>query len=139
MLKEFDPRKEFKEFTQWWFDMASNISKVSDALNERLNTTDQHILEEQMVKAEQVFDIATGLYAYAEAYLDYAEFCQIGKVEKDPKMSGVKLNADEKKYWVANAVKNERLFRNLMEGIIKKIDNRIKACQTILSSMRAGR
>jgi hypothetical protein len=129
MLKSFDPRTEWKDFIDWWVSQAGNISKITTALEDKLCTSDITTLQQQLKDAEEIFDIATSLLAYAEAFLDYAEFMQIGRAPRD-------TTAEEKKYWTANAVKNERLFRNLLEGVVKKIETRITVCQTLLKVQR---
>lgn len=135
MLKEFDPTIKWKNFIEWWVSVSPKIAKITITLEDKLCTSDIVKLQEQMTGAEEILDIATGLLAYAEAFLDYAEFCQIGRASKDPKME-YNLTAKEKEYWTANAVLNERLFRNLIEGIVKKIETRITVCQTLLKVQR---
>jgi len=117
MIKKYDSLKALK--TEWlpicqiaWEEM--NI-KLSD---------EPVIVEEQGRTAEGYYARLTVCLAEAESLLDFAELKNLQTRE-----AGTEL---ERKIWLAAAVRDERSFRDAIEGLVKAIEIRVNMTQSLL-------
>ena len=93
-------------------------------MNEKLSD-EPTIIEEQGRTAEGYYARIAVCLAETNSVLDFAELKNLQTRE-----AGTEL---ERKVWLAAAVRDERSFRDALEGLVKAVGTRVNMCQSLLN------
>ena len=117
MIKKYDSLKTLKTDWQPFCQIAW------ESMNEKLSD-EPSVVEEQGRVAEGYYARLTVCLAEVESLLDFAELKNLQTRE-----AGTEL---ERKVWLAAAVRDERSFRDAIEGLVKAVEIRINMVQSLL-------
>lgn len=104
-------------FVEWFETEEAQIARVAALLSEELSDNPGR-LTEQLVKAEAWYARMTSILAWANSYLDAAERREL--LARDKEITDL-----DRQIRLADAVKDERRVRDVLDGMVGAIKNRL--------------
>ena len=119
------------EFITWFESCEPEIVRVSDLLAVELSDNPSE-LQKQLVQIEAWNARMTSMLAWANSFLDGSERANLLARSKEV------TDLDREKY-LADAVKDERRSRDILEGIVGSIKNRLILGMAIMKAQSGER